>query len=152
VARGYAPVAAVLLLAVTVLAAAAVAGALPAVPGDPPPQRAVGADATGDGRVVVTLLSGAAVDVWDAEVRIAVDGERLAHQPPVPFFAAEGFRGGPTGPFNVAADSRWSVGETASLRVAATNSPALRAGATLTVELYVDGRVVAVAETTVERP
>lgn len=149
--RGYVPVAVVLLLAVTVAAAAAVATAVPVLPGDPPPQRGIDADATSDGRVAVTVLAGEPLDVREATVRISVDGKRLTHQPPVPFFAAAGFRGGPTGPFNVAADPTWNVGETASLRVAGTNSPALRAGASLRVEVYVDGRVVAVAETTVER-
>ncbi|MGB9964608.1 type IV pilin [Halobacterium hubeiense] len=148
--RGYAPVAVVLLLAVTVVAAGAVAAAVPALPGDPPPQRATSVDATSDGRVAVTLVSGEPIDVEGASVRVAVDGEPLAHQPPVPFFAAEGFDGGPTGPFNVAADPTWVVGETASLRVAGTNDPALRAGAALTVRVLVGGQVVAVAETTVE--
>lgn len=149
--RGYAPVAVVLLLAVTVVAAAAVATAVPALPGDPPPQRGVAADATSDGRVAVTLLSGESIDIESATVRVAVGGEPLAHQPPVPFFAARGFHGGPTGPFNVAADPSWTVGETASLRVAGTNSPELRVGATLTVRVLVDGRVVAVGETAVEK-
>lgn len=149
-ARGYAPVSVVLLLAVTVVAAAAVATALPAVPGEPPPQRAVGVDATADGRVTVTLLSGEPIDVREASVWISVAGEPLARQPSVPFFAARGFHGGPTGPFNVAADSTWTVGETASLRVAATNEPAVRTEKTLSVEVRVDGHVVAVAETTIE--
>ena len=91
------------------------------------------------------------MDIGSASVRVAVDGEPLTHQPPVPFFAARGFHGGPTGPFNVAADPSWTVGETASLRVAATNSPELRVGTTLTVRVLVDGQVVAVAETTVEK-
>lgn len=150
-ARGYAPVAVVLLLAITVVAAAAVAAGLPAVPGEPPPQRAAGADATVDGRVAVTLLSGEPIDVRAASVRISVAGEPLTRQPPVPFFAARGFHGGPTGPFNAAADPTWTVGETASLCVAATNEPAVRAGETLRVEVRVDGHVVAVAETTVEK-
>lgn len=149
-ARGYAPVAVVLLLAVTVVAAAAVATAVPGLPGDPPPQRGVGVDAASGGRVAVTLLSGEPLDTRRATVRVAVDGEPLAHQPPVPFFAAEGFVGGPTGPFNVAADPSWTVGETASLRVAGTNRPALRVGATLTVRVLVAGQVVAVAEATIE--
>ncbi len=150
-ARGYAPVAVVLLLAVTVVAAAAVATAVPALPGDPPPQRAVDADATSDGRITLTLFSGDPVDVRDATVRVTVAGEPRTHQPPVPYFAARGFRGGPTGPFNVAADSSWTVGETAAVQVAGTNSPELRAGATLTVRVLVDGHTVAVAETTVEK-
>ncbi|WP_347877792.1 type IV pilin [Halobacterium sp. R2-5] len=150
-ARGYAPVAVVLLLAITVVAAAAVAAGLPALPGESPPQRAVGVDASADGRVTITLLSGEPIDVRQASVRLSVDGEPLARQPPVPFFAARGFHGGPTGPFNVAADPTWTVGEAASLRVAATNEPAIRAGETLRVEVRVDRHVVAVTETAVEK-
>jgi hypothetical protein len=150
VSRGYAPVAAVLVVAVTVLAAASVAVALPALPGEPPPQRAISTDATADGRVAVTLLSGDAVDVQEAEVRVSVNGDPLRHQPPVPYFAASGFYGTPTGPFNVAADPAWRVGETAALRVAGTNAPLPAAGDTVAVAVAVDGRTVATAETTVE--
>ena len=149
-ARGYAPVAVVLLVAVTVLAAAGVLVALPGLSVDPPPKRGAVAEATADGRVSLTLLSGPEVDADSLDVRVVVDGEPLRHQPPVPFFAAHGFRSGPTGPFNVAADSTWQVGESATFRVAATNSPTLSAGADVDVELRVRGSVVAVAGTTVE--
>ena len=149
-ARGYAPVAVVLLLAVTVVAAAGVALALPELSAEPPPKRGVVAEATADGRVSLTLVSGAEVDTRDLDVRVVVGGEPLRHQPPVPFFAARGFRGGPTGPFNFAADPTWQVGEAASFRVAATNDPALSTGAEVAVELRVRGRPVAGATTTVE--
>ena len=149
-ARGYAPVAVVLLVAVTVLAAAGVLVALPGLSVDPPPKRAAVAEATADGRVVLTLVTGPPVDADSLGVRVVVDGEPLRHQPPVPFFAAHGFRSGPTGPFNVASDSTWQVGESATFRVAATNSPTLSAGADVDVELRIRGSVVAVAGTTVE--
>ncbi|WP_232686586.1 type IV pilin [Halobacterium zhouii] len=139
------PVAVALLVAVTVVAAAGFATALPALPSDPEPHRAVSADATPDGAVALTLLSGPSVDVRNLDVRVTVDGRALRHQPPVPFFAAHGFRGGPTGPFNVAADPTWSVGETASFRVASTNHPVLRDGDTVKIRLLVRGQVVAVA-------
>ncbi|WP_336036039.1 type IV pilin [Halobacterium yunchengense] len=150
--RGYAPVAVVLLLAVTVLAAGVVAVSLPSPGGEPPAPRAVAADATSDGRVALTLLSGPAVDVDAAALRLSVNGDALRHQPPVPYFAARGFYGTPGGPFNVAADPEWAVGETASLRIAGTNAPRPRVGDTVTVRVVVDGRTVATEQTTVEAP
>ena len=80
---------------------------------------------------------------------IAVDGTRLSHQPPVPFFAAEGFRAGPTGPFNVASDGTWSPGETGSVRVAGTNDPRPAPGRTVSVTIYVGGERVATVRGTV---
>jgi len=149
VSRGYAPVAVVLLLAVTVLAAGAVAASLPGLPGEPPPHRGISAEATSDGRVDVTLVSGDPIDVQQASVRLTVDGDDVRHQPPVPFFAARGFRGGPTGPFNLAADPTWTVGELAGFRLAHTNDPPLRRGDTVTVRVVVDGQIVAETSTTV---
>jgi len=150
VARGYAPVAVVLLVAVAVVGAAGVLVALPELSVDPPPKRGAVAEATDDGRVTLTLVSGPPVDADSLAVRVVVDGEPLHHQPPVPFFAAHGFRSGPTGPFNVAADSTWEVGEAATFRVAATNDPVPSVGDDVDVELRVRGSVVAVAGTTVE--
>lgn len=148
-ARGYTPVAVVLVLAITVVAAGSVLYALPSTPGEPPPNRAVAMDASNDGSVTLTLVSGPDVDVRDLDVTVTVDGEQLARQPPVPFFSATGFVSGPTGPFNTAADPAWTVGESASFRVGSTNDPAVAAGDDIEVTLYVDGSVVAGAETTV---
>lgn len=148
--RGYAPVAVVLLLAVTVIAAGVVAVSLPSFSGEPPSPRGVSAEASSDGHIVVTLVSGAPVDVQQASVRVTVDGDNLRHQPPVPFFAARGFRSGPSGPFNLAADATWRVGELAGFRVASTNDPPLRRGDTVTVRVLVDGYAVAETSTTVE--
>lgn len=148
--RGYAPVAVVLLLAVTVLTAGAVAMALPTVPGEPPPQRVIAVDASTDGRVTLTLVSGDPIDVEDATVRVSVDDEPLRHQPDVPYFATTGFYGTPTGPFNVFADPEWDVGESGTLRIAGTNEPRPTVGDSLTVRVVVDGQTVAAAETTVE--
>jgi hypothetical protein len=145
------PVAVVLLIAITVLAAGSVVLVLPQLPAEPPPKRTISVDASADGRVRVMLRSGPTLDTRHVDVRVAVDDESLRHQPPVPFFAADGFRGGPTGPFNVAADPTWQVGETASVRVAGTNDPVLTAGATLRIRLFVRGHVVAVAKTDVGR-
>jgi FlaG/FlaF family flagellin (archaellin) len=147
--RANATVGAVLLVAVAVALAGAVGAAV--LDADPaaPPRAAVEASADADsGRIALTHLGGDALDVRDVAVRVFVDGEPLAHQPPVPFFAAEGFRGGPTGPFNSAADPGWEPGETASVRVASTNAPALAAGATVTVVVSVDDATVTRATTT----
>lgn len=140
------PVAVVLLVAITVVAAAGVAVALPSLPSEPEPHRSVSADVTADGEVNLMLRSGPSVDVRDLDLRVTVDGHALSHQPPVPFFAARGFRGGPTGPFNVASDSTWSVGETAGFRLADTNDPSLDAGDTVEISVVVRGQVVAVVD------
>lgn len=98
--------------------------------------------ASADGRIALTHAGGDAVAVGDLRVVVAVDGERLARQPPVPFFAASGFESGPRGPFNVAHDGRWSAGETASFAVASTNSPTVSAGSRVAVRVYADGRLL----------
>ncbi|WP_144905195.1 type IV pilin [Halobellus captivus] len=87
--------------------------------------------------VALTHEVGPSLSLSDVRLVVAVDGERLRHQPPVPFFAATGFRGGPTGPFNLASDGVWSAGETGSFRVAATNAPRLHPGRTVSVTVYV---------------
>jgi hypothetical protein len=150
VARAYAPVAAVLLVAVTVVAAAGVLAFLPSLPGEPPDRRGVAAEATSDGTVALTLLSGPPVDPGPLDVRVEVDGQSLARQPPVPFFSASGFVSGPTGAFNSASSDDWAVGETVTFRIAATNDPVPAAGAAVRVELRVRGQLVGVAEATVE--
>ncbi|SEW20040.1 type IV pilin [Halobacterium jilantaiense] len=149
-ARAYAPVAAVLLVAVTVVAAAGVFAFVPSLPGEPPERRGVTATASSDGTVALTLLSGPPVDPDSLDVRIAVDGEPLARQPPVPFFSASGFVSGPTGAFNAASSADWRVGETVTVRIAGTNDPVPAAGETVRVELRVRGQLLGAAETTVE--
>jgi hypothetical protein len=110
-------------------------GALPTAPA------VAGATLTVDGdRLVFTHRAGDPVDVRRLDVTVRVDGDPLRHQPPVPFFSARGFRPGPTGPFNAAADPTWTVGERASIRLASTNHPPVVAGARVTVELRYDGR------------
>ncbi|WP_435347996.1 type IV pilin [Haloarchaeobius sp. HRN-SO-5] len=93
------------------------------------------------GRITLTHRGGRAVDVDDLRVVVTVDGEELAHQPPVPFFSARGFVSGTTGPFNPAADQRWTAGETASFVVAGTNAPTVDRGSVVVVTLVVDGGV-----------
>jgi flagellin-like protein len=140
----------VLLVAVTVLTAAAVGvttfGAAPT--GGDPTRAAfeLRAEAEAD-RLTLVHQGGHTVAVSDLRVRVRIDGRPLAHQPPVPFFAATGFESGPTGPFNTAADDDWQAGERASVRLASTNDPPLEPGSRVTVELFLDGRKLAELET-----
>ncbi len=139
-----------LLLAATVAAGGVVAaGVFTVTPAEPPPQASLGLSVDADAdRVALTHRGGDPLDVRELTVRVEVDGDPLARQPPVPFFAAAGFRGGPTGPFNPAADQTWDPGEAASFRIAATNDPELTPGATVVVSVYHDDRHVAELEAT----
>jgi FlaG/FlaF family flagellin (archaellin) len=150
--RALAPVGAVLLLAVTVALAGAVgAAALSVRPAEPPPRAALAAEAAAGaaadpgGAVTVVHRGGEALPTADLRVRIRVDGEPIARQPPVPFFSARGFESGPTGPFNRGWRGPWTAGTAATLELAGTNTP-VDAGSTVEVRIYVDGRLVAVSE------
>lgn len=138
----------VLLTAVTVVAASAVGTAVVVDPPEPPPTAAFELAADASGEIRVTHHGGDAVDPDSLRVRVRVDGEPLAEQPPVPFFAAAGFEGGPTGAFNSATDGEWRAGETAMFRLAATNEPTVTSGAAVEVRLYVDDQRIALLETT----
>ncbi len=151
--RGLAPVGVVLLVAIATVLAGSVAtmafGATEALSADPTQTAAIGATAEGE-RVILTHRGGDRLDVDELDIRVAVDGEPLEHQPPVPFFSATGFRPGPTGPFNAASDDDWVAGESAAFTVAGTNDPTIATGRTVEVEVVVDGRPVASAETVAE--
>lgn len=149
-ARGLAPLAGVLLLVLTVGLAAVVSGAVLA--GDhttvgraESPPRASLSLSIEDDTLALTHRGGDALDVTRLRVVVVVDGEPLAHQPPVPFFSARGFYSGPTGPFNSASDPTWTAGETATLRVAGTNQPTFADGAEVTVRVYAGDALVAEA-------
>lgn len=96
--------------------------------------------------ITLTHQSGAVLDPESIRLRIAVDGKPIAHQPPVPFFAATGFVSGPTGPFNSAYEGNWTAGQSAGLRLASTNTQ-FRPGSTVTVRLYTGDQLLAVLET-----
>lgn len=100
-----------------------------------------------DQEISLQHIAGETIDVRELTVRVTVEDEPLEEQPPVPFFSEHGFRGGPNGPFNERAEPQWSVGETASVRVAGTNAPVIDAGDSVAVTLAVDGRTVATLET-----
>lgn len=139
-------VAVVLLVGLTVAVASIVGGAAlglaSGVQHDVPP--AVSLDLTvDDDRLVFTHQAGEPLDVSDIRMRISIDGTPLDHQPSLPFFAARGFRSGPTGPFNAATNPTWSVGEGASLGIAGTNHPQIEPGSTIEVAVYTDGALIA---------
>jgi flagellin-like protein len=143
----------VLLVAVTIGVAAIVGGALlsNAAPTAPPSMVALDCRATvATDRVTCVHGGGDRLDVRDLRFRITVDGESLAHQPPVPFFAARGFHAGPTGPFNSAADPHWTAGESAALELAGTNHPGLTPGARVVVTVSTGDHVVASARATAD--
>ena len=122
---------------VVVLAAGVGVAALDAAESSPDPIRPTMFSVSVSGETVtLTHEGGAPLDVRTIRIRVAVGGDALAYQPPVPFFSARGFRPGPTGPFNTAANARWTAGESASFAVAATNDPTLTAGEHVVVRIY----------------
>jgi flagellin-like protein len=139
----------VLLVALTVLAAAALGAALSPDAGMAPPTTRLSlAVDPGTDRIELTHEGGATLQAESLRVRVRVDGDPLVHQPPVPFFAATGFAGGPTGPFNSASDGAWRAGETAAVELAGTNSPRITEGSRVTVTVATDRGVVTERTTT----
>jgi len=142
--RGVSPLVGVLcLLVVTVALAATVLATVPVGSAPEPTVATFDAAADPTGEITVTHAGGDAIDPEALDVRVRVDGEPLAEQPPVPFFSASGFESAPTGAFNSATTTAWRVGETASLRTAGTNEPAIDPGDTVTIRISVDGYSVA---------
>jgi len=154
--RAVAPVVGVMtMVLITIVLAALVGGMLFGVELDDPPEASIAADAgynttTGQTHVELTHLAGDRLDMGTLTVRISVSGERLEHQPPVPFFSATGFESGPTGPFNSgASETTWAVGEQAGLTIAGSNDPVPQPGWEITIRLFADGYSVATAQTTI---
>lgn len=138
-----------LLLGITVVAGALVGATALSVTPEAPAERValtLAADADAN-RLTLGHGGGDTLDVRDLSLSIRVDGEDLAHQPPIPYFAARGFVGAPTGPFNQGADPRWSAGEQTALQIASTNEPTLSPGDPVTVELVTENHVLAREET-----
>jgi flagellin-like protein len=138
-----------LLVALTVLAATAVgtvAFALEAPSPAPTVSFSLSADADTDW-IALTHRGGEAIAVEQLRLVVDIDGEQLDHQPPVPFFAAEGFRSGPTGPFNSADDGTWTAGERGTFRLATTNAPRPEPGDPVTVRVIVDDAVAGTVRT-----
>lgn len=140
----------VLVIALTVVVALLLTTALLGVgsTSEPTPTAAIELSVE-ENTLVFSHNHGEPLNVTAISIRIAVDGEPLDEQPPVPFFAASGFDSGPTGPFNSASDNEWRVGQTASLTVADTNTPTLDSGSTVSVRITTDTGTVIRTETTV---
>ncbi|MDB2271187.1 type IV pilin [Halorubrum ezzemoulense] len=145
-----APVAGVLLIAITVVLAGGVAAAALDGPSATVPPSAVLSLSATDDRIAIDHRGGDPIDVSAVTIRVSIDGEPLDEQPPLPFFSAAVFHPGPTGPFNAAGDDTLRVGETATFRVADTNDPTLEPGRTVTVDITADGQPVASLEASVE--
>lgn len=148
--RAVAPVVGLALLTfLTVLAAMTLVTAAPSLSAEPAPtaRLTITADASTN-RIALTHEAGDRLDVTELNVTVWVDGRALTHQPPVPFFAAVGYRSGPTGPFNTASQNTWVAGETAGVRLATTNEPSLRQGASVAVRVTTDEGTVYDGETT----
>ena len=145
--RGSAPVAVVLLVGLCVLLAAGVGTALtsPDLPSQPR-YVSIEGEATADGTVRLEHAGGSAIDVRRLDVSVTVGDAVLRYQPPVPFFSARGFYGGPEGPFNSAADPAWTAGELAGFRIAGTNDPPLVPETEVVVRLSIGEQTVAVVE------
>lgn len=149
--RAIAPVLGAALLVVIVVGLAGIlAITLPSVGfATEPSYTVLSASADADtNEIVLRHNGGPPIDVREIEVAVSVDGQPLARQPPVPYFATAGFVGAPTGPFNQAADPVWQTGQRVSFRIAGTNDPTLHRGDRVTIALYRDGVRVAATDTT----
>ncbi len=141
-----------LVLIVVLLAGVLMASVGTASLDQPDPEFAsISATATQDGTIVLSHDGGQPVDVSEISLVVSVAGTRLAEQPPVPFFSSAGFEPGPTGPFNSAAEPRWTVGETTSLTIAGSNTPTPQPGDRVTVEIYRGDRPLTRVQTTIPR-
>jgi flagellin-like protein len=136
----------VLMIAIVVGSAAVVAMFVTDVAttsNEPAPQTSFEATAEAEENVITLVHDGGDPIKMDrVRLRVEINGTPLDEQPPVPFFSASGFRPGPTGPFNPSTDNTWTAGERASIRIASTNTPVLRAGARVTVLLSVGNTVI----------
>lgn len=138
----------VLLVGATALGAVTVAAALPDGPPDMPARALLSLSVDpGTDRIAIRHEGGDALEPAAVGLHVTVDGDPIAHQPPVPFFAATGFISGPTGPFNSATKGEWTAGEVGSLRLASTNTE-IPLGGTVRVRVSVRGRTVAALTTT----
>jgi flagellin-like protein len=151
--RGVSPViGVVILLATTVLLASVVGVVVTTRPAVPPPTASFEVSADADtNRITLTHRGGDPINVNEISISVNIGGEPLDTQPQVPFFAAQGFGAGPTGPFNIASEDTWQAGERTTFRVAGTNRPQLTAGESVTVTLATETAVIAEVETTIVR-
>lgn len=148
--RAVSPVVGVVtLLAMTIVLSATLLGATAVDLSTPGPIASLDltADASAD-RIELVHRGGETLDISTLRVKVSVDGDPLDYQPPVPFFAAKGFRSGPEGAFNPASSNRLQAGEQTSFAVASTNAPEITSGATVSVTLFSENRTLLEVETT----
>lgn len=139
-----------LLVGITVVLSATIGIVTIGIPALDAPQTpvVVSVTATADtNQITLVNDGGRTVDVRDITLQLAIDEVPLRYQPPVPFFAAKGYRSGPTGAFNSATDPMWEPGERVSIRLASTNTPSLSTNAKLTVRITIDDTPIASVET-----
>lgn len=150
--RGVSPVIGVLVLVGIAVALSVSVSALVAVDQpEPAPVADLELDADAEeNRLTVRHRGGDTLAVEELRVVVRIDGEPLAKQPPVPFFATEGFVSGPTGPFNAGGDTTWRAGEVAGVQLATTNDPAIDPGVTVTVTVATADGTIATLETTAQ--
>lgn len=148
--RGLSPVVGTVLLVIVAVGLAGIAGAVAfgsdTTESTPRVHFTISAEADSD-RITITHDGGDTVSTEELTFRIEVDEQPLAQQPPIPFFAADGFASGPTGPFNPAADPTWTAGESASVELASTNAPLLDPDSTVSVTISTEQGVIARQET-----
>ena len=139
----------VLVLVMTItLSATLLSGISISVP-DPSPTASFDISADGStNEIELSHHGGDAIDVSNLDVRVRIDGTELHNQPPVPFFAADGFESGPEGAFNSASDNILRAGEATSFRLAETNSPQLQAGSEVAVQITAGNTVIYDEKTT----
>lgn len=131
------------LVGLTVLLSATLLGTTAVELDDPAPTATLSVSVDGGSdRIELVHRGGDELDVSEMDVHVAVDGEALRYQPPVPFFAARGFESGPAGAFNSASSDVLHTGERTSVAVASTNEPEIWSGATVTVRVTVGDAVV----------
>jgi Protein of unknown function (DUF1628). len=113
-----------------------------------PPSASLSGSISGD-RITLVHRGGDPISLRELRIRVEIDGTPLVHEPPVPFFAAEGFCSGPTGPFNRASSDVWRPGERGSFRIATTNEPYPESGDAVEIYLVIHGHLIATIETSV---
>jgi hypothetical protein len=96
----------------------------------------------GADRIALTHRTGDTLSVDAVDLTVRIDGTPLAQQPPIPFFAADGFESGPTGPLNSNSSNDWAPGETGSIRLAETNTPQLSSGSRVSVTIAYEGTIL----------
>lgn len=143
-ARGVSSVIGVTLLTlVTVILAVSVGVIATADSPEPTPSARFSSEVSAaEQRISIHHDGGDSIPMAAIDLRIAVEGEPLAHQPPIPFFATEGYVSGPSGPINPAGSDEWTAGKTASLRLAKTNEPHIEAGAAVTITIATERGII----------